>query len=105
MTDDIEVQRRQWHLVGERLDDYKSGRIGIDSLVADLDALWHVLESAPEGLRGTLREHWWTLEQLLAVGRDRDDIAKVLSENRLVLDDAVDQLQQLVLTALGSKER
>ena len=100
MTDVESFEQRQWWLIRDQLDSYEKGEVQLESLIGGLNALSAVLSETDRSKE--LREHWWTLEQLLAVGMDRSDIAGVLSDNKPALDDALTQIRRLANEALAS---
>jgi hypothetical protein len=103
MTEESAAVLRQWQLIRDLLDSFEKGETDIGNLVADLNALWAALPEEPQDVRREVRGHWWTLEQLLAIGLDRGDLAAVIAENRSVLDDTVRELRQLATAALDNR--
>lgn len=103
MSEESTFAGRQYSLIVERIARYQDGRLDFPGLVNDLDALWNVLSDAPEDWRKAVRGNWWTLEQLLAVGRDRGDMEGMLAEYKLTVNETLTEIKKLANEALGHR--
>lgn len=103
MTKLTERDLRQLHLIAERLRSYRTGQLSLARLIADLDALWNEVRLVSSEWRDEFRGHWWTLEQVYAVARDREYEA-LPDDHRVLVDEAVEQLEFLVDDALSVED-
>jgi hypothetical protein len=85
----------------DKLAEFQSGKLSIGNLVDSLSALLDNVEEASPQWREAFKTHWWTIEQVYAVGIDRGNLNALPSESRSLLTEAVEHLWQLVEQALA----
>jgi hypothetical protein len=83
-------------LARAELTNYRAGKIPLGRLVDNLDTLWSQLE--PSTWHDAFREHWWTLEQIYAVGLDRQELDALPDDVVTDIETAVTALEALAET-------
>jgi hypothetical protein len=89
-----EPDRKTRDAIAVKLEDYRDGQTSLAQLVNDLDAVWSDL--SPSEWRDEFRGHWWTLEQVYAVGIDREELAELPADARSDIDEAVAGIESLL---------
>lgn len=78
------------------IEDYKNGRIGIQTLVGDLEALILTLENVTQDHRNLLLSHWGLLEEVYAWTLDKgmseldDNSQKLVADGLSLLKKVID---------------
>lgn len=74
------------------LHDYRASRVSLGGLIDTLDSIWNELESST--WRDDMRGHWWTLEQIYSVARDRD-VGNISKKYLCEIEETLDELEVL----------
>ncbi len=90
---------RQLLLMRALIEQFEVGEVDLAILVRDLEALSQVLVEPTEAFSEAFHEHWFDLEQVLAVALDRT-YDEVLAENHELTDQAITNLKVLVADQL-----
>lgn len=96
-------ERRQLHLMLDRLDRFKLGDLGIGPVINDLEALLGELQLAGDAWRQEFIESWSDLEIPYAVALDRlEPIPTAKDETVIAGVDALENLVRARLDALSA---
>jgi hypothetical protein len=95
--------RRQFILMQTQIGQFRTGRLELGTLIANLEALSVALEQPEQGFLDAFHEHWFDLEQVLAVALD-GRYEQVVADNRELIEQAVDTLASLVADQLQRSE-
>jgi hypothetical protein len=101
-----EFNRRQLHLMVDKITLFRDGGITLDDLVGSLKALYRVLELSNEGWSERFLSEWGTLEIARAVIMDRKEQGEPSEKKDVYLlnmvNEAVEDLDQLIREELGN---
>jgi hypothetical protein len=89
-----EPDRQMRDAIAVKLADYRNGQTSLAQLVNDLDAIWNDLPLSE--WRDEFRGHWWTLEQVYAVGIDRGELAELPVDAQSDINEAVAGIESLL---------
>ena len=90
-----EREERQISLMRNLLAMHRRDQISISSLVGEFDFLIEALEEVSDEYKEKLRQEWGVLEEVYAVGLDRNE--KELSEdNKKLVDRTVENLENIL---------
>ena len=88
--------KRQLLLMKEQIASFEAGSLHLGYLVRDLEALNDSLQSVPESWREAFHQEWWTLEQVFAVGLDRNE-ERLCEENLRLVEEAIRNMKRLLV--------
>ena len=98
MDDDDARDRRQLDLMLDRLARFRSGDLAIGSVINDLEALHHELNSVNDEWIARFREAWSDLEIPYAVALDRRHPIPTIADPTVA--EGIDEIEYLVQQAL-----
>jgi len=90
-----EYDQRQYQLMLEQIQAYKSKRITLEHLVAGLESLCGVLEVADSRWKAAFGKSWGILDNAYANIMTKG-LAHLAAEEQKLVDDAVGQLKSMV---------
>ncbi|MEM7314138.1 MAG: hypothetical protein AAF497_13405 [Planctomycetota bacterium] len=90
-------EERQVELMIRLVDAFIAEQLELGDLVRDLEALQAELQETDKAWRESFRDNWWNLEQVHAVGLDRD-YETTLSENEQLVSESVRAIKELLMS-------
>lgn len=90
-----EHDRRQYRLMLERLALYKDDKIGVQTLITDLESLVTSLDDISPNWKDKFYEWWGILEEVYAVALDEGRVPSSREDLDLI-DQAVDDIERLI---------
>jgi hypothetical protein len=92
-------ENRQYQLMAQRVQEFEGGRITLNHLVENVDALLEGVESAEASWRASFRKGLAELKDVCAHAGDRRK-TELPSEHRRQVDDGVTRIKGLLVLAI-----
>jgi len=90
-----DYDNRQYRLMMQRIEEFEKSKIGLQRLIADLDALLCSLQKADETWRSSFQKEWGVLEEVYAIALDKGS-EKLPTEHWDLIDNALGNMKRLL---------
>ncbi len=87
--------QQQYRLIKEYLQEFENGQLKLGRLINLLEGLIGSLQEVDKEWKDTFQSEWWTLEQVYAVARDRQE-AKLSLESQNLVIEAIENMKHLL---------
>ena len=96
-----DYDRRQYKMMLELLNAFDARSVGLEKIIADLEALLRLLEDTDKVWKRAFHKQWVVLEEVYAVALDRG-LKQLPPDSQKLVEDATQGLRQLVQERIGT---